>query len=169
MAIQDLYETHLGSPAMAKFLQVIPEHTTTDLDLNHYAFLSGFIDRDGEKKECGIMLDQKILCKSSVARTRVSDSLKRLGDAIAESEKASTSGVLTFMTFESLDDETGARIYSRFESRKTMERFIRREDVNAFWQSAKTEVRGMEQRGYVPNGKGWLHRSGRTLELGAKL
>lgn len=166
---QDLYETHLNSPAMAKFLSIIPAHTTTDLDLNHYSLISGFLDREGDKKECGIMLDQKILCKSAAARRNVCSALKTLTITVSETEKASPSGVLTFMAFECLDDEVGARLYSRFESRGAMEAFIRREDVNAFWQGVKADVRGMEQRGYLPNGKGWLHRGGTSVETGAKL
>lgn len=154
---------------MAEFLSIIPAHTTTDLDLNHYSLLSGFLDRDGDKKECGIMLDQKIMCKSAIARQSVDSALKSLAAKVSETEKASPSGILTFMAFDCLDDEVGARLYSRFESREAMEAFIRRQDVNAFWQGVKAEVRGMEQRAYLPNGKGWLHRGGSSVETGAKL
>ena len=41
--------------AMQKFLKTIPEHTITNLDLNHYEAVAGFLDRDGDQKECGIM------------------------------------------------------------------------------------------------------------------
>lgn len=160
----------MGSAAMQKFLEIIPAHTTTDLDLNHYALLAGHLDSSGTKQECGIMLDQRILCKSPAARTSLTAHLKSLATAITEAEKKSSSGVLTFMAFECLDDEVGARLYSRFTSREDMERFIRRHEVDAFWQAVKGEVRGMEQRAYLPNGKGWLHRGkGRTVEEGAKL
>lgn len=164
-----MYETHLGSKAMARFLETIPEHTTTDLDLNHYSCLGGFLDRDGDKRECGIMLDQRILCKSAASRASVANALKAFAAAVSKEEKERPSGVLTFMAFECLDDEVGARLFSRFESREAMEMFIRREDVNGFWQGVKADVRGMEQRGYLPNGKGWLHRGGTTPELGARL
>lgn len=154
---------------MQKFLGMIPEHTTTDLDLNHYAYLGGFLDRDGDKKECGIMLDQRILAKGPRARQNISAHLRSLTATIWKTEKESPSGVLTFMAFECLDDEVGARLYSRFESKEAMERFIRRADVDAFWQRVRQELRGMEQRAYLPNGKGWLHRGGGTVETGARL
>jgi len=163
---QDLYETHLGSEAMAQFLETIPAHTTTDLDLKHYAYIAGFLDRDGDRKECAIMmLDQRITCKSAIARESVLSQLSQLADAVQKDPI----GVLTFMAFRSLDDEVGARIYSRFESRAAMEAFIMRKGVNDFWQACKEFVSGMEQRGYVPNGKGWLHRGGETVETGAAL
>ncbi|KAK4924666.1 hypothetical protein LTR49_008349 [Elasticomyces elasticus] len=41
---KDLYETHLNSPAMGKFLSIVPGHTTTDLDLSHYEAVAGFLD-----------------------------------------------------------------------------------------------------------------------------
>lgn len=167
--MQDLYETHLGSQAMAKFLEAIPPHTTTGLHLKHYRCLGGFLDRDGDRKECGIMLDQKILCKSAEDLHAVSAALKSFVDTVSQTEEEKPEGVLTFMAFECLDDEVGARLFGRFESREAMEVFLRREDVNGFWQSVKSQVRGMEQRGYVPNGKGWLHRGGQTIEQGAKL
>ena len=50
-----------------------------------------------------------------------------------------------------------------------MENFSRMDEVNAFWQGVKGEVRGIKQRGYVLNEKGWLHRGGSALELGGML
>jgi quinol monooxygenase YgiN len=164
---EDLYETHLSSPAMQKFLATIPEHTTTDLDLNHYSSLGGgFLDRDGDKKECAIMCDQRIGCKDSTARDRVGQGLKALCEKVKESVKGSSDGVFTFMGFSCLDNDTSLRIYSRFESRDAMENFLRRSDVLKFWADSKSDVASMEARGYLPNGKGWLHRSGDGVESG---
>ena len=101
---------------MAKFFSIIPARTTTDLDFNHYSCLSDFLDRDGDKKECGIMFDQMILCKSPSFRATLSSHLKALVDAVAKTKEQS-SGVLTFMAFECLDDEVGARVLGRFGRR----------------------------------------------------
>ncbi|KAK3704725.1 hypothetical protein LTR37_013699 [Vermiconidia calcicola] len=166
---EDLYETHLGSKAMGKFLNTIPDHTTTDLDLNHYSAVGGYLDRDGDKKECGIMHDVRIVCKSASARNAVVERLQSLCSKVQESEKAKPSGVLTFMGFSCLDNDTGARMYSRFERRDAMERFLRREDVLSFWKECKSEITSMEARGYLPNGKGWLHRDGDEPETGKKI
>ena len=151
---------------MGTFLATIPEHTTTDLDLNHYRAIGGFIDRDGDKKECAVMLDQRIGCKSSDQRDAIIKSLQGLALNVQSTEKQQASGILTFIGFASLDDETSARIYSRFESRKSMEIFLRRSDVESFWRKSKSDIANMESRGYVPNGKGWLHRNGDDLETG---
>jgi quinol monooxygenase YgiN len=151
---------------MATFLEAIPEHTTTDLDLNHYRAIGGFIDRDGNKKECAIMLDQRIGCKSAEQRETVVKNLQNLADEVRATEKAKQNGVLTFLGFASLDDDKAARIYSRFESRADMEKFLRRSDVGSFWQKSKGDIASMESKAYVPNGKGWLHRNGGNLETG---
>ncbi len=47
-----------------------------------------------------------------------------------------------------------------------MEKFLRRDDVLNFWKESKGEIASMEARGYLPNGKGWLHRSGDKHEIG---
>jgi hypothetical protein len=39
-----------------------------------------------------------------------------------------------------------------------MEAFVRREDGVGFWMMGKEWIKGMEQRIFVGNGKGWLHR-----------
>ena len=166
---EDLYETHLGSPAMQKFLTIIPDHATTDLDLNHYSAVGGFLDRDGDKKECAIMQDTRIGCKSAEAREEVVKRLQALCSKMQDSVKSSADGVLTFMAFSCLDNETGARMYSRFESREAMETFLRRKDVLDFWMESKGDIASMEARGYLPNGKGWLHRDGDRHALGKKI
>lgn len=93
------------------------------------------------------MQDMRIVCTSPNARSSLLSSLCTLVDGVD-----GTNGTSTYMAFESLDDDVGARIYGRWESRTEMEIFIRRADVNAFWMANKEYVRGMEQRLYVPNG-----------------
>jgi quinol monooxygenase YgiN len=150
---QDLYDTHLASPAMQTFLERIPAASTTGLDLNHYRLTAGFLDSSHVQAEAGIMQDIRVTCVSSAAQSSLLVSLKTLVDGVG-----CEGGTLTYMAFASLDDDVGARLYGRWVTRKDLERFIRRDDVNAFWMENKKYVRAMEQRLYVPNGKGWLHR-----------
>ena len=166
---EDLYTAHLGSEAMDAFLKTIPDHTTMDLYLNHYTVVGGFLDRDGDMKECGVMKGTRIVCKSPSARGEVLSRLQALTTGVQEGEKVKREGLLTFMGFECLDNEVGARIFVRFESREVMEAFVRMEDVLGFWRECKENVASMEQHLYVPNGKGWLHREGDRHELGKAL
>ncbi|OAL56664.1 hypothetical protein IQ07DRAFT_14262 [Pyrenochaeta sp. DS3sAY3a] len=151
---EDLYKTHLTSPAMSTFLTLIPPTSTTGLDLNHYALTAGFLDASHTQAPAAIMQDIRITCVSASARAALLTSLNALVDSVTPGED----GTLTYMAFESLDDGLGARIFGRWRSREDMEGFVRREGVNAFWMGSKEGVRAMEQRLYVPNGKGWLHR-----------
>lgn len=150
---QDLYETHLKSPAMQTFLQRIPAASTTGLDLNHYCAIAGFLDSSGSQVEAEIMQDIRISCISPEARKSLLFALEGLVNAVT-----SDGNTLTYMAFTCLDDEVGARIYGRWKTRGDLENFIRRNDVNEFWMQNKDSFRAMEQRLYVPNGKGWLHR-----------
>ncbi|KAF2110060.1 hypothetical protein BDV96DRAFT_651215 [Lophiotrema nucula] len=158
----DLYgdKGHLSSPAMSTFLQKIPAASTTGLDLNHYKCVAGFLDLPGDKTECGIMQDVRITCTSASARDSLLSSLSQLVTSVEKQTRADggKDGVLTYMAFANLDDDVGARIFGRWKTREDMERFIRREEVNSFLFANKENVRAMEQRGYLPNGKGWLHR-----------
>jgi quinol monooxygenase YgiN len=149
----DLYDTHLTSPAMQTFLEKIPSASTTGLDLNHYQCTAGFLDASGNKEEAGVMQDIRINCVSAEALAALLPALKNLVDVVDAS-----GGTLTYMAFRGLDDDVSARIYGRWKTRGDMEAFIRRADVNGFWMANKEHVRVMEQRLYVPNGKGWLHR-----------
>ncbi|KAF2741427.1 hypothetical protein EJ04DRAFT_558140 [Polyplosphaeria fusca] len=159
---EDLYGPtgHLSSPAMSIFLTRIPAASTTGLDLNHYSAVSGFLDLHGDQRECHIMQDVKITCVSPAARTSLLTSLSTLVSSVEKQqrENVGAEGVLTYMCFKSLDDEVGARVFGRWATGEDMEGFIRRDDVKAFWEGNKENVRAMEQRGYRPNGKGWLHR-----------
>ncbi|KAK5680758.1 hypothetical protein LTS10_006514 [Elasticomyces elasticus] len=151
---KDLYGTHLNSPAMAEFLSIVPAHTTTDLDLSHYEAVAGFLDRDGDKKECAIMLDVRIACKPAAARANVVKHMQRL-TSVAQNPAFQ---LLTFMVFSSLDNDTNTRLFGRFESREALERFVRGPHMLAFWRQCREDIASMESRSYVPNGKGWLHR-----------
>lgn len=158
--IKGLYETHLNSPAMQKFLGIIPSCSTTGLDLSHYSLINGVLDFPGDKRECGIMQDTRVVCISPLARNDLVASLASLTTSIEKEGKAwpGKNGVYTYMTFKSLDDEIGVRIFGRWRDREAMERFLRRDDVLSFWMDNKTSVKSMECRGYLPNGKGWLYR-----------
>lgn len=150
---EDLYTTHLSSPAMQKFLELIPAASTTGLDLNHYRMVAGFLDSSHACAPAEIMQDIRITCTDAAARDSMLASLTAFVDSVQPTQET-----LTYMAFASLDDDVGARIFGRWKTREDLERFIRREDVNAFWMGNKEQVRAMEQRLYVPNGKGWLHR-----------
>lgn len=150
---EDLYDTHLTSPAMQTFLEKIPASSTTGLDLNHYRCVAGFLDAGGRKEEAGVMQDVRISCISASAIMALLESLKRLVEGVDGS-----GGTLTYMAFQSLDNDVSARIYGRWKTREDLEKFIRRAELNDFWMQNKRHVRAMEQRLYVPNGKGWLHR-----------
>lgn len=152
---------------MAKFLAAIPAYTTTDLDLSHYSALpSSILDRTGTQAPCAFMHDTRILCHSAQARQTLLLHLEKLVVSIQEAVKKDAKGVLTFMGFESLDDEVSLRVFSRFETREAMEEFWRREEWLEFWRVGRGEVARMEPRAYVWNGKGWLHRNGARVELG---
>ncbi|KAF1814880.1 hypothetical protein P152DRAFT_471539 [Eremomyces bilateralis CBS 781.70] len=157
---EDLYKTHFKSPAMAKFLLLTTPLVTTDPDLNHYECVGGFLDIFGKKSECEIILDVKIACRSDSARSDVLGRLTELADIVEDKEKMMSSGVMTWMAFKRLDNDTGVRIFGRYKTRDAMEKFIRREEYNDFWRASLKDIGSMESRGWVPNGKGWLHREG---------
>lgn len=146
---------------MAKFLQQIPAASTTGLDLNHYRLVAGFLDRLGTQASVEVMQDIRITCVSPSARESLLSSLSSLVASVeraGSTDSGGESGVLTYMAFVSVDDETGVRIFGRWATRAGMEGFIRGEGVVGFWMANKENVRAMEQRLYVPNRKGWLHR-----------
>lgn len=138
---------------MQTFLEKIPSASTTGLDLNHYQYTAGFLDASGNKEEAGVMQDIRINCVSAEALAALLPALKNFVDGVDAS-----GGTLTYMAFRGLDDDVSARIYGRWKTRGDLEAFIRRANVNGFWMANKEHVRAMEQRLYVPNGKGWLHR-----------
>src|SRR5262245_3388049 len=105
---------------MTTFLQKIPPASTTGLDLNHYRCTAGFLDLPGTKAEAGIMQDVRIHCTSPSTRASISSALAALAKKVHKEEKANggKGGVLTYMSFESLDDEVGLRIYGRWKTRE---------------------------------------------------
>jgi quinol monooxygenase YgiN len=145
---------------MKKFLALIPAASTTGLDLSHYAAVGGYLDLFADSRECGIMQDTRIACTSPSARTTVVAALANLAATVEKAERAAggEAGVYTYQVFKSLDDEVSARIFARFKGREEMEAFLRREEVVGFWMAQKEGMKSMECRGYLPNGKGWLHR-----------
>ena len=146
---------------MSGFLSKIPSTMTTGLDLAHYRLIDGFLDSSFIAQECGIMLDMRVTCVSASARNSLRPKLANLANKVAHPSSGANpkdQGILTFMTFESHDDDVSARIYARFTTRAAMEQFLRRSDVEGFWIGSKEEVAKMESRAYLHNGKGWLHR-----------
>ncbi|KAF2659220.1 hypothetical protein K491DRAFT_689345 [Lophiostoma macrostomum CBS 122681] len=161
--LQDLYTTHLNSPSMSNFLTLIPAASTTGLDLNHYRLVSGFLDLPGDAPPAGIMQDMRMTCTSPSARETLLSSLSSFvsalhSESLSARDESLKNGILTYMAFVSVDDDVGVRIFGRWRTREDMERFIRRDDAVGFWMGNKENVRAMEQRLYVENGKGWLHR-----------
>ncbi|ORY08726.1 hypothetical protein BCR34DRAFT_658102 [Clohesyomyces aquaticus] len=156
---EDLYATHLTSPAMTMFLQKIPLSTTTDLDLAHYGLVAGFLDSSATGAPCAIMQDIRITSPSLFARSALLVSLAKFIGSVQRTELSrGGSDVLTYTGYECLDDDTGARIFGRWRTREAFEAFIRRADVAEFWRGIRGNVARLDQRCYVENGKGWLHR-----------
>jgi quinol monooxygenase YgiN len=167
---------HLSSPSMTKFLSIIPAFSTTGLDLSHYRLVAGFLDLPSSNLPPSIVnstssaaalteliLDIRITSTSPSTRPALLSSLTTLVNSVEMQERfrradGKASGTLTYTAFASLDDETGVRIFGRWKTREDMEAFVRRDDVLGFWMKIKEVVKGMEQRMYVGNGKGWLHR-----------
>jgi quinol monooxygenase YgiN len=141
---------------MGVFLKKIPDTMTTGLDLMHYAPAAGFIDLPGDKRECGIMQDVRIYCPSAAARKSVLAGAAAIARAVESENKDDE--VLTFLVVRSVDNDTEMRMFLRFSSRDAMERHIRRQDLLDLWMASKENITQMASRGYVPNGKGWLHR-----------
>ncbi|KAF4460822.1 hypothetical protein FALBO_12382 [Fusarium albosuccineum] len=138
----DIYDVHLKSEVMTKtFLRVAVPAMTTNLDLTHFAAVGGFLDFGGKKTECGLIHDVKIQCVDS---------------SLEEKQKDGKGEVLTFLGLRALDNETGARIFARYQSREVWEAWLRSELIMEFWESVKPLVASMEARPYAPNGKGWL-------------
>ncbi|KAF2430254.1 hypothetical protein EJ08DRAFT_247451 [Tothia fuscella] len=155
---EDLYETHFKSTKMAEFLQKIPPTMPTGLDLSHYSFISGYLDKPADKRECGIMQDVRIICFSSTARDKVKTKIADLCKSIEATEEKEHNGVYTWMAFSSFDDEKEIRLFTRYESREAMEKCQKRKDVLDFWFSTKEEVDKMGAQRFAPQGKGWLYR-----------
>jgi len=129
---------------------------STGFDLAHYSKIGGFLDATGNSRECGVMQDIRIICKSAEARKVAKARLGALAEAVAA---AKDPGTLTYMVFESLDNDRDLRIFGRFVDREAMEKLNAREEVVKFWNDSKVdEIARIDQRAYVPNGKGWLHR-----------
>ncbi|KAI1861250.1 uncharacterized protein JN550_011072 [Neoarthrinium moseri] len=150
-----LTETHLKSAAMAKFLERALPIMTTGLDLAYYTKVGGFLDSRGDRQECGIMHDTKIECVSPAARETVISELQAIARGLEADE-----GVYTYVICASMEEKTGLRVFARFQSKDDLERVSRTGNVLRFWKEfGQTKIATMQQRGYFPNKKGWLHRS----------
>ena len=128
---------------------------STGLDLGYYEHYAGFIDAPGDKRECGVMHDTRINCKSAGERDAVLKKLEELVQPVAEKDE----NIYTWLVARSLVDDKEIRLYSRFKTRDDMEKYNRDPQVIEFWkQCGQKEIDTMQQRGYIPNLKGWLHR-----------
>lgn len=154
----DLYDVHLKSDAMGKFLPVAVPEMSTGLDLAHYRPVGGFLDRSGKKTECGIIHDVQIQCHDKASRAKMLAELRKLCSQVEgnQGEKGKDGEVLSFLGLTSLDNETGARIFARYQSRDVWEAWQRKPIVKGFFEVVKPLVASMQSRPYVPNGKGWL-------------
>lgn len=156
----ELYEVHLKSDAMNKFLPTAMRDMSTGLDLVHFQPVAGFLDRSGKKTECAVIHDVQIRCHDREARAKV---LEELGKLCAHVEgmqggKGIGDEVLSFVGLVSLDDEIGARIFARYRSREGWEAWQRNPLVKGFWETVKPHIASMQARPYAPNGKGWLRK-----------
>ncbi|TKA81100.1 hypothetical protein B0A49_00395 [Cryomyces minteri] len=150
---EDLYETHFHSKAMDKFLATIPTLMTTGLDLTHYENTSGFLDKPGDRKECGIIYDTRITAKEG-KRDEVLGSLAKLAQWAEKNED----DTYTFLVLKSLDNDTQVRVFERYATRKALEAHQSAKEVLDFFMGSKDIIASVEGRGYTPNGAGWLHR-----------
>ncbi|KAJ2906623.1 hypothetical protein MKZ38_000878 [Zalerion maritima] len=154
-----LYETHLESPAMSKFLANALPTMATGLDLMHYSLSSGFLAPPSrpEPEPCGIMHDTRILATSPASRDVLLSRLAAIAKVVEKDD--GKTGVLTYMVFKGLDDDTECRIFARYKGQTEMRAHEARKEMVGFWEmSREKETKKMEQRGYVENGKGWLKR-----------
>ncbi|CAK7210967.1 hypothetical protein SBRCBS47491_000958 [Sporothrix bragantina] len=155
-----LYSTHFTSDTMQKkFIPVAMPNMTTSFDLQHYSRVGGFLDKPGDCTKCGLMYDVKIKCKTPEARDRVVARLAALGPEIEASQPTADGGILTWMGFASQDVDTDARMLIRFRDKAAFHAYTKLQSVLDFWAAGKEDdIDKMEQRGYVENGRGWLHR-----------
>lgn len=155
----DLYDVHLRSAAMTGgFLPTAGPAMSTGLDLTHFSAVGGFLDRSGQKTECGVMHDVQIRCHDGAARAELLGALRLLCTLVdvGQGDKGQDGEVLSFLGLQSLDNETGARIFARYQSREVWEAWLRGTLMRTFWEAVKPNVASMEARAYTPNGKGWL-------------
>jgi quinol monooxygenase YgiN len=138
---------------MSSFLATVPNTMTTGMDLTHYTETSGFLDKSKICLECGIIYDTRIVCNSAKDRDIV---LQKLA-AVAEHAEQDEEGTYTFLVLKSLDNDYHVRIFERYANWEAMEVHKKADKVVKFWLGSKAEVKSMEGRAYVPNGKGWLH------------
>jgi len=143
---------------MKTFLGKVLPIMTTGLDLMHYQAFAGYLDKPGDKRECGVMQDVRIVCTSAEGRNAVVARLQTLAKTIEEREVKEKTGVYTWLACSSIDDDKSLRLYARYRDRKAMEKSIRTREVLDFWAASKDDIAQMESRAYLPNGKGWLHR-----------
>lgn len=154
---QGLYQTHFKSAAMGNFTKKALPVMSTGFDLAHYSDIGGFLDAPGDGRQCGVMQDIRIICKSPEARKTAAERLVKIAKTLeGEPDKA---GVQTWMAFESVDNDLDLRVFGRFENQAALQKLNARKEIADFWIASRdNEINRIDQRNYVPNDKGWLHR-----------
>ncbi|KAK2748943.1 hypothetical protein FQN57_007226 [Myotisia sp. PD_48] len=152
---EDLYTTHLSSPAMNKFLPVALTTMTTGLDLVNYEDVAGFMDKPGDMTECGIIWDTRLTINEA-SFEQVLSNLTRLAEWVEKSEP----DTYTFLIHKGLDEENKneLRVLERYRTRDALEKHQASAEVLLFFRENKDAIVRLENRGYLPNGLGWLHR-----------
>ncbi|KAH7033239.1 uncharacterized protein B0I36DRAFT_407901 [Microdochium trichocladiopsis] len=142
-----LTDVHLKSSTMGTFLKTALPCMTTGLDLLYYSYAAGFLDKPGDKRECGVMHDMRIHCTTPAGRDVVEKALREQVEPAVSKED---DGVYTWLVCRLNDDDKEIRVYSRFRSSEDLERYLRMPEVQRFWREhGQTEVATLEQRGMV--------------------
>lgn len=67
---------------MTKSLAATPAFSTIGLGLSHYRCVGGYLDLSGNRRECGIMQDTRIVCASPSARAKTLASLQKPAEGV---------------------------------------------------------------------------------------
>jgi quinol monooxygenase YgiN len=149
----DLYDIHLHSDAMAKFLPKIGETMITGLDLSHFEDVCGFLDKADDAK-AGVIYVSRIKAHAG-KRDELLGKLKKLADAVDKNEK----DCYSYLVLKSLDNEEDIRIMERYGSKKGLEDHLKSKEFLDTFKSSKDIVAGLEGRRFVEcEERGWLHR-----------
>ena len=155
-----LYNVHFASDAMVTgFLPKAVPNMMTGFDLQHYSRVAGFLDKPGDARACGLMYDIQIECIKSDMRDIILAHLQTLEPKVEAAEVTARGGLLTWMAFASKDNDTGARLFMRFCDKAAFHEYVRLKHVIEFWAASQAYgIYKVQQRGYIENEQGWLHR-----------
>lgn len=121
-------------------------------------FLVPPINSGVDPEKCDVLHETIITATGTERREVLLARLREVASAV-EADCAER-GVLTWIVFrnEDLDDEI--RIFGRYSTKEDMIRHDERSEMVKFWVHSrdKGDIKKIERRGYVPNGKGWIKR-----------